>query len=442
VRKEFLQKARQAAIHIPITILLLEGIGLIFWSITEHGLFYLRPYSWVEYSERPVTNVSFNLQWGYSGVPGVSLENTTPRSTLDQLLGPHAHPAFLKMTNNNFGFMSNYEYPTEKNPKTFIVGVFGGSVAYWLSIMSHAKLEEVLRKGLGPQREIRILNFAIKGGKQPQQLMISGFFHSMGQRFDAVVNLDGFNEVYYAKRQQAKQWPYYTPAVDIVGGLMHIADERSELVSSADLWEVMHLSQRIKSVERKMAETPSAFIFMALSAYRHYMTHAFNSENEKLAHRNGENSTSAYHLVDIGPHIAPAPGTDVFEAVADLWARSSVATRALVEGGFGEIFIQAIQPNRHFHSSELASGIANHESLAHEAASLGYPKLLAKKAFLTAAGVDVLDLTDVFVDEDMKSVVFADGCCHFNQIGNDRLAVRLGNEILRRFSRLRLSKTP
>ena len=100
---------------------------------------------------------------------------------------------------NNFGFASIYNYPFKKeNPNQFIVGVFGGSVAanYAFFEIERRLLAAALKQlPAMADKEIIILPFAIGGYKQPQQLLVLSYFLSIGQEFDLVINIDGFNEV-------------------------------------------------------------------------------------------------------------------------------------------------------------------------------------------------------------------------------------------------------
>ena len=44
-------------------------------------------------------------------------------------------------------------------------------------------------------QEIVLLNTAVGGYKQPQPLMVVSYLLALGAHFDAVINIDGFNDV-------------------------------------------------------------------------------------------------------------------------------------------------------------------------------------------------------------------------------------------------------
>lgn len=97
---------------------------------------------------------------------------------------------------NNHGFRSRVDYPYEKKPGEYVIGVFGGSVAqFFTEEMSTSEVfQNELRKRIPRLRDKKIvlLNFALGGGKQPQQFIISTFFHDT---VDFVMNLEGFSEL-------------------------------------------------------------------------------------------------------------------------------------------------------------------------------------------------------------------------------------------------------
>jgi hypothetical protein len=106
-------------------------------------------------------------------------------------------PAPARLTTNNFGFVALQDYPFIKtSPRQYIIGIFGGSVGVWFcQIGAHHLLEGLRRNAFFKDRELIPLCFSHEGYKQPQQLLVLAYFLSIGQSFDLVVNIDGFNEV-------------------------------------------------------------------------------------------------------------------------------------------------------------------------------------------------------------------------------------------------------
>ena len=101
------------------------------------------------------------------------------------------------MPTNNFGFASTHNYPFMKtSPNQFVIGMFGGSVGAWFcQVGAHRLVEDLKANTFFKAREIVPLCLSHEGYKQPQQLLVLSYFLSIGQTFDLVLNIDGFNEV-------------------------------------------------------------------------------------------------------------------------------------------------------------------------------------------------------------------------------------------------------
>ncbi len=93
---------------------------------------------------------------------------------------------------SELGFVggAGLETLTRKPPGTLVIGIFGGSFAAAIHQRSVARdVEQRL------DQPATTVNFAKGGYKQPQQLMILAYLLALGVELDAVVNIDGFNEV-------------------------------------------------------------------------------------------------------------------------------------------------------------------------------------------------------------------------------------------------------
>src|SRR5262245_4251662 len=83
----------------------------------------------------------------------------------------------------------------ERAPNQVVIALTGGSVAHMFALRAGDSLRRELRR-LRPQIErVVIVNLALPGYKQPQQLISLAWALALGAHFDAVVNLDGFNDV-------------------------------------------------------------------------------------------------------------------------------------------------------------------------------------------------------------------------------------------------------
>ncbi|NES06707.1 MAG: hypothetical protein F6K22_30145, partial [Okeania sp. SIO2F4] len=158
-----------------------------------------------EENENENGNTNTNTNPMGINLAGIRLENSVierihPYFGYVQKPGPDFREGFKY---NAAGFISPYDYPYhKKNDNQYIIGVFGGSVASNYSIyeIQNQILEKTLKQiPEFKDKEFIILSFATGGYKQPQQLILLNYFLSIGQEFDMLINIDGFNEVILAK---------------------------------------------------------------------------------------------------------------------------------------------------------------------------------------------------------------------------------------------------
>lgn len=138
--------------------------------------------------------------------------------TLPPGLGPfqplRPHPYFghlrdktLDTATNNYGFTEREDFPYPRKPDDYVIGVFGGSVAYQLTeyIKSRQSLEALSQFVFGGgQRKVVVLNFSLPGGEQPQQYLTASYFM---KELDLVINVEGSNELLWQSPNYPSDFP-------------------------------------------------------------------------------------------------------------------------------------------------------------------------------------------------------------------------------------------
>ena len=135
-----------------------------------------------------------------------SLSEAKPSS----LLAPHPylgfvyHPAYnLEESKAVHGVpISEWGFLDDKPPLLYssddhvVIGIFGGSAAFWLSVQGNQPLlAELAKVPEFKENRLVVVRTALGGFKQPQQLMTLNYLLALGGQFDIVINLDGLNEV-------------------------------------------------------------------------------------------------------------------------------------------------------------------------------------------------------------------------------------------------------
>ena len=150
-----------------------------------------------------------NPYFGYCFRPGLTVRDFLGPRIPAMLIGGDGDESWLDLEPNEFGLWSRYKFPYEAGDDELVVGIFGGSAAQWAALQSGPMLEQRLSVLL--KRNVRVLNFALGGSKQPQQAQALSYALHAGQKFDFVLNIDGFNELFFchgnAQRGLEPSWP-------------------------------------------------------------------------------------------------------------------------------------------------------------------------------------------------------------------------------------------
>jgi len=333
---------------------------------------------------------------------------------------------------NTFGIPSAIEDFRQLNEEDFVVGLFGGSVAFNLALEGGDAVIRRLEK-LRPELRgrIRLINLAFGGYKQPQQLNLLAQCILLGVPLDVVVNLDGFNElalgVSDASRGDHPLFPYrdyLALAVDFASG----SPSEAEIEATA----LLLINRRHTATQRGFAQRhprwAASALLRAAIGYRVRLGEARSVELERgLSELGNSRSDSLASLDD------PCLGESLpcLQLIADIWRDASLSMAALSER-FGVVYLHLLQPNQHLEgtkplSEEERQRFYNPRRLWSRATVAGYPLLLAHGEELRRQQVDFRDLTGVFRDH--PETLYRDPCCHPGPLGNRLLGEAVGAEI-------------
>ena len=325
---------------------------------------------------------------------------------------------------NNHGFQmkepwADYPYNGEQGDDV-IVAIFGGSVAHQFFEWEHGRLRDHVAAHLpaGDGREVTVLNFSQGGFGQPQALLSYFYFRSIGQRFDIVLNIDGFNEAMGKRTNQINGYHVSLPLSWMMNNLMlqfQTPSHDSEVLDF--MGRLLRTQARVAELERK----PDTW----LSRWR------LKRAREELADLRSSTPVVAEDRLEEPIVLPRTPPVDerVFasspraaavlaEEVVDLWLRSSLL---LGQGcaADGARYLHALQPNPYYWNKKLTKQEEAHfhpGSAEYWAIRQTYPAMLTRAVELIDAGIDFVDLTHCL---DHEEDTLAKDVCHVNRLGND-----------------------
>ncbi len=351
---------------------------------------------------------------------------------------PGFRPSPSAIFANHDGFVSSYEYPYQrKNANQYLVGIFGGSVAQYLTMDEfelHLLAENLRKLPASKDREIVILNFALGGYKQPQQALALSYFLALGQELDMVINLDGFNEVYHAALNNKHKVDVQMPTSQIEQPLLDITENDLSPEAASLALAVLHDKERLKSLldEVKGCRLASSYLLRAMQV-KHYAT-AFERDRVEFSRVVLENATQNKQepIFQLRRIDEPLPDEALFRKATAIWANGSIAMHDLLAPR-GIPYFHFVQPNQYyskhrFDAEERKIALTEFgESEYADSISKGYPALLARIDQLKHSNVTVFDATGIF--DNVDGPVYFDDCCHYNGHGNEVLIQYISQEI-------------
>ena len=422
------------AVNVLVLAGLAEVTGLAVYYYQHGWLFYLNPYRATfapvgESAAGRVTDMGLHPYFGpvhRAGLPveiPAAMDAPAKRVASGTASAPNRPLGF---TTNNFGFASPYDFPyAKKDPREFVVGIFGGSVAAWFCQLGAPRLlDQLAKRPAFRGRTLVPLCLSHEGYKQPQQALLLTYFLLRGQRFDLVINIDGLNEVALAGLNDERGVDVSMPSVMHLDGLRDLIDGAtltSEKVRS--LAAIDAHRQRMNSVASWLSRTRFASIFVVLERYYRIEEARYQAERVRFAALPSAGAAGQSALF-ITPSIARGE-KPLFDEIADLWLRGSIAMHdALAAQGLP--YVHVLQPNQYVGNrrfgAEEARIALNPESPFKRGAEHGYPRLTAALRALPAPanGWQIVDATHAFDTE--PAPVYVDDCCHYTARGNEILA--------------------
>lgn len=332
-------------------------------------------------------------------------------------LVPHPYFGFVlspeKSEANNYGFRDSRPFPhVKRSPRELVIAVLGGSVALgWASWVQEAGREEFVRalKSSAPAlagRDIVVLNMAMGGYKQPQQLHVASYFQP---GVDLFVNLEGHNEL------EASSHLPLLPIEYPIGAYLQFQQGRQAADASKRLRWLGSFAHSL--IERGMASPrlgSTGLYFSVAKVVAGWASQASAKEAEKakaeLRAALAEPRRAFYqHPPDREKH-GPA-------AAVEVWERFVLQQHRMLAGSAAKALF-LLQPNQHLPGSKPFTEWEQKHAIALDYARKAREYQLLPPAVkrLRQKGVNAHDLTMIF--RETKETVYADNCCHLNDVGN------------------------
>jgi hypothetical protein len=344
----------------------------------------------------------------------------------------------VEWVTNNVGFQvlkklyinepSRYNYPRRKASDEIVIGIFGGSVAsgFALTMQGSNEFNKVLSKiQKYKNRKITILNFAMPGFKQPQQLLALAYYLSLGQEFDLVINIDGFNEVVTGYRNYNSGVETTFPADTLWGEWGRIIEKNPNNISVENVLD--HKKMYFKALKIQYDEKSLTCKLAACYLFNKSISHMLSGEIKNLNIQIVEKNKRT--IFPVAKFNNAKTEYENYEYIISNWKKSSLEMEILLRT-LGAEYVHVIQPNQWDISMGKYSPIDNkhiYEWLI-KPVNFGYPMLRDGGKNLKLSGITVLDKTDLFKGLRYRDI-YVDDCCHYTDKGAKILGESIINDV-------------
>jgi len=326
---------------------------------------------------------------------------------------------------HDYGFVDDDTPFHKEKEDTIVIGIFGGSVAYFFSVYGvDSMLQQLETSPFFKNKDIKIVRVALGGYKQPQQLMSLTYLLSLGAHFDVVINLDGFNELVLPVVENVpnKIAPFFPRNWHGLSSPL-MSYEQKSLVGQLSFLRVIR--KKFASLINTSVLRFSNIMNLIWLVSDKYLETEISERQEQLR-------WSTDHRMDsyqrTGPKYAYEDNPKLYRDLASYWRMSSQQMAKISEAN-NILYWHFLQPNQYVQNSKTLSEeerkIAfNTEMMYREPAEQGYPALIKAGYELANSSSQFHDLTNIFKDH--PESVYEDDCCHLNKHGNEILGEAVG----------------
>jgi len=431
------QRMKTIAINAAVFVVLAEVVSLAIYYVQNGGFFYLHRKTYkpiLETQNRTLSPDALHPYFGPTHRPGhpfslpAALENQSPA------------PAVT----NNFGFVSRHPYPYQKKSgHEFVIGVFGGSVGVWFCQLGTDRLAAQLKQhDAFKARDVTPLCFSHEGYKQPQQALVLAYFLSIGQQFDLVLNIDGFNEVALGRLNDRHGLDASMPSVMHIDPLINLVNQSTLTPDKLEsLARISRYKRQLNALGDRINRNRIASVNLVLEQYFRIVSNRRVAELYAFARLPSNPSDSS--VVYVTPKVKERSEGELFDDIARTWVTASTLMNDLLSAR-SVPYVHVLQPNQYYTQRRFGADEArvalNDQSPFKDGVEKGYPVLLQRAASGVWAKhhVQFIDATGIFDRE--PSPVYMDDCCHYTPTGNRILADHIAAGILARAEALLLKQ--
>jgi hypothetical protein len=232
---------------------------------------------------------------------------------------------------NRFGFFEQEPF-TKRGDDRFVILILGGSFADQVFYLGKETMAARLRNydAFG-DKKIEIVSVALGGYKQPQQMIILADLLLHGAQYDAVVNIDGFNEVDASlDNYEDGLNPFYPN-----NWKLH-ARQGIDTASIAQVGRIENLREKRRTLRQLFARAPLRSLTFTLTLWDVLDQRYLGDMRREMSALDAQLTSDTLPPRIRGPAVEYPDAESVYREIALVWARASeLAVLRLSEAGHG-----------------------------------------------------------------------------------------------------------
>jgi hypothetical protein len=327
-----------------------------------------------------------------------------------------------KKNKETYGFITTVAPVIKREPGKLNVVLLGGSVAESMKQILGDAFHRVCR--VPPN----LVNLAIPGYKQPQQLLALTYFLSLGAEYDLIINLDGYNEIVlpFTDNYGVGVNPFFPRNWNL----------RINRQPSKKILAVIGEVRYLRDLKQENLEDLTSSWFRGSAVFGLLKVQQFKRLNwdiDRVTHKLIKlQQEEVKKFEETGPFFPYKDIRQLYDDAAAVWVRSSVLLNQLARENSMEYY-HFLQPNQYVKGSKVLTAEERRTAYLEKAnisqsALIGYPILIQQGRKLLEKNIKFFDATMAFAKE--KETVYIDICCHYNQLGKEVLAAYMMDKIV------------
>jgi len=336
---------------------------------------------------------------------------------------------------NEYGMLSvlGYRYPYEKRDSDFVIAVLGGSVAEIFANIG----EKYLEKYANIDKNIVLISLATGGYKQPQQLFHLQYALLAGFEFDAILNIDGFNDLALAVDNFDNGINPLFPSGYHIGFMskQKTGLDKKTVNLLSNYYALYGSELKLLSFVQKIPFRYSVFLNLLSHVWTKNNIQKIKQVEYKLSIDTQKSLTDEFR----GPSFDQK--RDKFEMVTKIWIESSKILHTIAEA-HNLLYIHILQPNQYVEGSKVLSEHEKKVAFNLTPSNKWAITIRENYSYLVSAGEQLkkesilfYDLTMIF--KNYTEDIYKDICCHFGERGNEIMAEHIAKILLNEINRVK-----